>query len=91
MTQVSGTVPDHIDESLIYLSDKLDISKSGLIATCIELGLDVYIKALNDRQACLTNIDELIELLGVRRLARERLAEVTALQEAAAQNNHTGV
>jgi hypothetical protein len=87
MTQVSGTIPDHIDESLIFLSDKLDVSKSSLIATCIELGLDVFIKSLNDRQICFTNIDELIELLTVRRLAREKAAEVAALQEAAAQDN----
>jgi hypothetical protein len=53
MAQLSVTLPDHVDQYLETLSAELKISKSGLGATAIELGIAVYVKSLIiDRREC---------------------------------------
>lgn len=59
MAQLSVTLPDHLDQYLETLSAELKVSKSGLAATAIELGVAVYVKnMIIDRKECETILSQ---------------------------------
>lgn len=58
MPQVSTTIPEHLDTFMERLAAELGISKSSLLAMCIEIGLPLYAQTIVDRYRCLDVLDK---------------------------------